>query len=195
MGMAPGLPRRTEPAPRRGIPVPFTPGGPSKASTAELAWGLILAASKRLVQADAGTRRGHWRGDAGGGGYPLPANLAGERLGLVGLGQIGARVARAGQAFGMDVLAWSQSLDDARAAEVGVRRVTKEELFETSAVSLHLVLSARTRGIVAAADLARMRPDAVIVNTARAGLVNQQALIDALAAWLDGTPIRLVNAR
>lgn len=96
----------------------------------------------------------------------------------------------------MDVLAWSQSLDDARAAEVGVRRVTKEELFETSAVvSLHLVLSARTRGIVAAADLARMRPDAVIVNTARAGLVNQQALIDALAAWLDGTPIRLVNAR
>lgn len=196
MGMAPGLPRRTEPAPRRGIPVPFTPGGPSKASTAELAWGLILAASKRLVQADAGTRRGHWRGDAGGGGYPLPANLAGERLGLVGLGQIGARAARAGQAFGMDVLAWSQSLDDARAAEVGVRRVTKEELFETSAVvSLHLVLSARTRGIVAAADLARMRPDAVIVNTARAGLVDQQALIDALAAWLDGTPIRLVNAR
>ncbi|ODS94862.1 MAG: hypothetical protein ABS56_17160 [Lautropia sp. SCN 69-89] len=240
-----------EAAARRGIPVSFTPGGPSKASTAELTWALILAATKRIVPSDGGTRRGHWRGDASGHGYALPANLAGERLGLLGLGQIGARVARAGQAFGMDVVAWSQNLDDARAAGVGVRRVAKEELFETSAVvSLHLVLSARTRGIVGAADLARMRSDAVIVNTSRAGLIDQQALIDALkagrpgaaaldvfdieplpaghrllalpnvtitphlgyvnaqvfaafyqgvvdalAAWLDGAPIRLVNAR
>src|SRR5690606_5669769 len=164
-------------AARRGIPVSFTPGGPSKASTAELTWALILAATKRVVQADGGTRAGHWRLDAQGRRYALPANLEGQRLGLVGLGQIGARVARGGRAFGMDVVAWSQNLDDARAAEVGVRRVPKQELFETSAaVSLHLVLSARTRGIVGAADLARMRPDAVIVNTSRSGLMDERAL-------------------
>ena len=176
-----------EAAARRGIPVSFTPGGPAKASTAELTWALLLAATKRLVRADAGTRRGHWRGDIEGHDYPLPTNLAGERLGLVGLGQIGARVARIGQAFGMDVVAWSQNLDDARAAEVGVRRVSKETLFETSAaVSLHLVLSARTRGIVGAAELARMRSDAVIVNTSRSGLLDERALAEALAAGRPG---------
>lgn len=176
-----------EAAARRGIPVSFTPGGPSKASTAELTWALILAASKRIVRADTGARCGHWRADAEGRGYALPANLAGERLGLLGLGQIGARVARVGQAFGMDVVAWSQNLDDARAAEVGVRRVTKEALLETSAVvSLHLVLSARTRRIVGAAELARMRPDAVIVNTSRSGLMDERSLIDALAAGRPG---------
>lgn len=176
-----------EAAARRGIPVSFTPGGPSKASTAELTWALVLAAMKRIVPADGGTRRGHWRADAEGRGYALPANLEGARLGLVGLGHIGARVARIGQAFGMDVVAWSRNLDDARAAEAGVRRVTKEELFETSAaVSLHLVLSDRTRGIVGAEDLARMRPDAVIVNTSRSGLMNETVLIDALAAGRPG---------
>jgi phosphoglycerate dehydrogenase-like enzyme len=240
-----------EAAARRGIPVSCTPGGPSKASTAELTWALLLAAMKRVVPADGGTRAGHWRLDSQGRRYALPANLEGQRLGLLGLGQIGARVARVGRAFGMDVVAWSQNLDDARAAEVGVRRVPKQELFETSAaVSLHLVLSARTRGIVGAADLARMRPDAVIVNTSRSGLMDERALaaalaagrpgwaaldvfdtepipighpllalptvtisphlgyvnaqvfsafhhgiVEALAAWLDGAPIRLVNAR
>ena len=176
-----------EAAARRGVPVSFTPSGPSKASTAELTWALILAATKRIVRADGDARRGHWRGDAEGRGSALPANLAGERLGLVGLGEIGARVARVGQAFGMDVVAWSQNLDDARAAAVGVQRVTREELFDTSAVvSLHLVLSARTRDIVGAADLARMRPDAVIVNTSRSGLMDERALIDALAAGRPG---------
>lgn len=87
----------------------------------------------------------------------------------------------------MDVVAWSQNLDDARASEVGVRRVSKEELFEISAaVSLHLVLSARTRGVVGAADLARMRSDAVIVNTSRSGLMDERALADALAAGRPG---------
>lgn len=240
-----------EAAARRGIPVSFTPSGPAKLATAELAWALILAATKRVVPADAGIRRGHWRGDACGRIYPLPANLAGERLGIVGLGTIGAHVARIGRAFGMDVVAWSSHLDDARAAEVGVRRVTKDELFATSAVvSLHLVLSARTQGIVGADDLARMRPDALIVNTSRAGLMDQatlaaalaagrpgaaaldvfdiepvpaghpllaapnltllphlgyvnaqvfatfyQGIVDALAAWLAGAPIRVLNAR
>jgi len=234
----------------RGIPVSFTPFGPSKASTAELAWALILAAAKRVTAADAGIRRGHWRGDGRGAAYPLPASLEGERLGLVGLGQIGSRVAAVGRAFGMEVVAWSPNLDDARAQAGGALKVSKEALFETSAVvSLHLVLSERTRGIVGAADLARMRSDAVLVNTSRAALVDEAALIealqrgrpglaaldvfgveplpagapilsqpntvltphlgyvnervftafrqgmaDALLAWLDGAPIRLVNA-
>ena len=174
-------------AARRGIVVSSTPGGPARASTAELTWALILAATKRVVAADAGMRRGHWRGDAQGHGYALPANLEGERLGLVGLGQIGARVARIGLAFGMEVVAWSQNLSEARAAEAGARLVSKEELFATSAVvSLHLVLSERTRGIVGAAELAHMRPDAVIVNTSRAGLMDEQALVRALAAGRPG---------
>jgi phosphoglycerate dehydrogenase-like enzyme len=234
----------------RGIPVSFTPFGPSKSSTAELTWALILAAAKRVTVADAGVRRGHWRGDAHGAAYPLPVNLEGERLGLVGLGQIGSRVAAVGRAFGMEVVAWSPNLDNERAQAGGATRVSKEELFETSAiVSLHLVLSDRTRGIVGSADLARMRSDAVLVNTSRAALVDEAALIealgrgrpglagldvfgieplpagapvvslpntvltphlgyvndkvfaafrqglaDALLAWLDGAPIRLVNA-
>lgn len=174
-------------AARRGIPVSFTPFGPSKSSTAELTWALILAATKRVPMADAGIRRGHWRGDAHGMPYPLPANLEGERLGLVGLGQIGARVAAVGRAFGMEVVAWSPNLDDARAQAGGARRVSKEELFETSAVvSLHLVLSDRTRGIVGAGDLARMRSDAVLVNTSRAALVDEAALLDALARGRPG---------
>lgn len=170
-------------AARRGIPVSSTPGGPSKASTAEQTWALILAAAKRVVAADTGTRAGHWRTDADGVAYALPANLEGERLGVVGLGHIGERVARVGLAFGMEVLAWSPNLDHKRAAAVGVRRVSKEELFDTAGVvSLHLVLSDRSRGIVAASELARMRADAILVNTSRAGLIDQSALLDALRA-------------
>jgi len=174
-------------AARRGIPVSSTPGGPVKASTAEQTWALILAAAKRVVPCDGGTRAGNWRTDADGDAYPLPVSLAGERLGLIGLGHIGTRVAAVGRAFGMDVVAWSQNLYHARAAEAGARRVSREELFETSAVvSLHLVLSERTRGIVGAADLARMRSDAVIVNTSRAGLMDETMLLDALRAGRPG---------
>jgi D-3-phosphoglycerate dehydrogenase len=174
-------------AARCGIPVSSTPGGPSKASTAEQTWALILAAAKRVVAADTGTRAGHWRADAAGVSYALPANLEGERLGVVGLGHIGERVARVGLAFGMEVLAWSPNLDDERAATVGVRRVSKEELFDTAGVvSLHLVLSDRSRGIVGAGELARMRTDAILVNTSRAGLIDQSALLDALRAGRPG---------
>ncbi|MCM5569573.1 D-2-hydroxyacid dehydrogenase family protein [Burkholderiaceae bacterium FT117] len=168
-------------AARRGIPVSCTPFGPSKSSTAEQAWALILAAAKRVTVADAGTRRGHWRGDASGERYGLPANLEGERLGLVGLGQIGSKVAAVGRAFGMEVVAWSPNLDDARAQAAGAVRVSKDELFETAGVvSLHLVLSDRTRGIVGAGELARMRDDSIFVNTSRSGLVDGAALLDAL---------------
>lgn len=174
-------------AARRGIPVSFTPFGPSKSSTAELTWALILASAKRVIEADAGIRRGHWRGDANGRPYPLTTCLEGERLGLLGLGQIGSRVAAVGRAFGMEVVAWSPNLDAARAQAGGAALVSRQELFETSAVvSLHLVLSERTRGIVGADDLARMRADALLVNTSRAGLVDTGALVAALGRGRPG---------
>ncbi|MGB7301750.1 MAG: D-2-hydroxyacid dehydrogenase family protein [Burkholderiaceae bacterium] len=167
----------------RAIPVSNTPGGPSKASTAEQTWALLLAASKQLVPADTGMRAGHWRRDANNQPYPLPSMVEGERLGMVGLGSIGERVARVGLAFGMDVVAWSQNLTDERAAEVGVKRVDKAELFSTSRfISMHLVLSDRSRGIVGADEMKLMRPDSVIVNTSRAGLFDNKALIAGLKA-------------
>jgi len=166
---------------RQGVVVSNTPGGPVKACTAEQTWALILAGAKRLAAADAGVRAGHWRGDARGARYALPFCLEGARLGVVGLGAIGERVARIGQAFGMEVLAWSTNLSEERAAEVGVRRVSREELFSACrVVTLHLVLSQRTRAIVGAADLARMAPDSLLVNTSRSGLIEDGALVTAL---------------
>ena len=166
---------------RRGVVVSNTPGGPVKACTAEQTWALILAGAKHLAAADAGVRAGYWRGDGQGARYPLPFCLEGERLGVIGLGAIGERVARIGQAFGMEVLAWSNNLSEERAAEVGARRVAREELFSSCRViTLHLVLSARSRGIVGAADLARMAPNSLLVNTSRAGLVEDGALLAAL---------------
>jgi D-3-phosphoglycerate dehydrogenase len=167
----------------RGIPVSTTPGGPSKASTAEQTWALLLAAAKQVTPAETGMRRGFWRHDADQNRYPMPSLLEGQRLGVVGLGAIGERVARVGQAFGMDVVAWSQNLTNERAAEVGVQRVDKDELIRTSRfVSLHLVLSDRTRGVIGRDELGAMRTDAVLVNTSRAGLIDTPALIEGLKA-------------
>jgi phosphoglycerate dehydrogenase-like enzyme len=105
----------------------------------------------------------------------------GRRLGLVGLGQIGKRMARIGQVFGMEVIAWSPHLTPERAAEVGARAVSKAELFaEADVVSLHMVLAPDTTGLVSHAELAPMKPSAVLVNTARAGLIDEHALIAAL---------------
>jgi phosphoglycerate dehydrogenase-like enzyme len=119
-------------------------------------------------------RAGRWQRTIG-------FDLAGARLGVVGLGRLGRQVARVGLAFEMDVVAWSQNLTAGAAAEAGVRRVERDELFETSdVVTLHLRLSERTRGIVGAAELARMRPSAVLINTSRGPLVDEAALIDAL---------------
>ncbi|GAA4700435.1 D-2-hydroxyacid dehydrogenase family protein [Nocardioides conyzicola] len=151
--------------------------------TVELTWALILGLARHLVAeselfADPATP---WQSTVG-------TDLAGATLGLVGLGRIGERVARVGQAFGMDVAAWSPHLTTERAAEAGVRLVTKDELFAGSdVVSLHLVLADTTRGIVGAPELAAMRPTAYLVNTARAGLVDTGALVDALrAGWIAG---------
>ncbi|MCP3143197.1 D-2-hydroxyacid dehydrogenase family protein [Pyxidicoccus xibeiensis] len=156
----------------RGITVCGT--GNVGAPTAELAWGLILALVKRIPAEDRALRAGTWQ-------TGLTEGLAGKRLGLVGLGKLGGQMARVGAAFGMEVVAWSQNLTDARAAEVGARRVEKGELFSTSdVVSLHLVLGERTRGVVGEPELRAMKPTAWFVNTARAGLVDEAALLAVL---------------
>ncbi|WP_040339801.1 D-2-hydroxyacid dehydrogenase family protein [Candidatus Blastococcus massiliensis] len=148
--------------------------GASAEATVELTWGLILATLRHIPREDASMRAGGWQQTLGG-------DLAGARLGVVGLGRLGSRVATIGQAFGMDVVAWSQNLTDERAAEVGVRRVERDELFATSdVVTVHLLLSRRTRGLVGADDLGRMKPTAVLVNTSRGPIVQEQALLDAL---------------
>jgi phosphoglycerate dehydrogenase-like enzyme len=107
--------------------------------------------------------------------------LEGDRFGVIGLGEIGRRVARIAQGFGMEVVAWSQNLTNEKAAAFGVRRVEKNELLATSrVVSLHLVLSDRTRGIIGPTEYSLMRRDALLVNTSRAGLIDEHALLAAL---------------
>lgn len=166
----------------RGIPVAHTEMGESKASTAELTWALILAAAKRLEAYLALVRKGQWR-DAG----PLPAVLAGQRLGLIGLGGIGSRVAQAGAAFDMEIVTWSPHMTPERAAEAGARPVPLEELLSSAkVVSLHLVPGDATRKLLNAERLATMRGDSILVNTARSALVDMAALEKALDAGRPG---------
>ncbi len=123
-------------------------------------------------------RAGGWRDD-----QPLPSVLAGERLGLIGLGEIGGRVARVAQAFGMQVVAWSPRMTPERAAEKGATAVSIEELLSTSkVVSLHLVPTDQTRGLLNAERLALMRDDAILVNTSRSALIDMPSLLAALRA-------------
>lgn len=160
----------------RGITVCYTGGGPSGSSTAELALGLMLAAARWIPASDVAVRDGRFQL-----GTPVGHVLDGKTLGLVGLGRIGARMAAYGRALGMKVLAWSQNLTAEVAAAAGAARAEKDELFATSdVVSMHLVLSDRTRGIVGAADIARMKQGAILVNTARAQLVDESALVAAV---------------
>ena len=159
-------------AAERGVPVCGT--GYFSSGTAEMTWALILATARHVPQEEASVRAGGWQQTIG-------TDLAGARLGVVGLGRLGSRVAKIGQAFEMDVVAWSQNLTDERAAEVGVKRVEKEELFETSdVVTIHLVLSRRTRGLVGPAELLAMKPTATLINTSRGPIVDEDALVDAL---------------
>jgi phosphoglycerate dehydrogenase-like enzyme len=154
-----------------GVSAP-TPGGVP--STAEVAWALILAVLKRVTVEDRAIRAGRWQTD-------LPANLGGATLGLVGLGHLGASMVGPARAFGMDVIAWSQNLTSERAAEVGAEPVSQEELLGRSdVVSIHLVLSERTRGLIGADELSRMRRTAVLINTSRGPIVDERALADAL---------------
>ncbi|MGW1882736.1 D-2-hydroxyacid dehydrogenase family protein [Streptomyces sp. NPDC001970] len=146
----------------------------------EMTWALLLGLARGIVaEATALRTGGPWQSTLG-------ADLHGRRLGLLGLGKIGSRVAQIGLAFGMDVVAWSQNLTRERADEVGAGlAASKEELLETSDfVSVHLALSDRTRGLLGAAELGLMRPAGYLVNTSRAAIVDQDAL---LAALRDGT--------
>lgn len=148
----------------------------SAAATAELAFALILACARAVPLADATMRAGGWHA-----GVPLGTVLAGKRLGIVGLGKLGSRVAGYGRAFGMEVVAWSQNLTEEAAAAGGARRVSREEIFGTSdVISLHLVLSDRTRGLVGAGELATMKDGAILVNTSRGPIVDEAALVAEL---------------
>ena len=156
-----------------GVVVCNTGGTASSQGTAELALGLMLAAARRIVSGDAAIRAGRFQDGVGVG--PL---LAGKTLGIVGLGRIGAMVARYGAALEMRVVAWSRSLTQAAGVEVAA---SLEALLEASdVVSLHVPLSPGSRGLIGAAEIARMRPGAILVNTSRAGLVEPAALLAAL---------------
>jgi phosphoglycerate dehydrogenase-like enzyme len=157
----------------RGITVCGTRGGGN--GTAELTWGLLIGAARNIPAEDAAMREGRWQ-DIG-----VGYDLIGKTIGCVGLGNIGARVAKVALAFGMNVIAWSQNLTAERAAEAGATLVTKEELFsQADYITVHYVLSDRTRGMVGAADIARMKPTAFLINTSRGPLVDEKALVEAL---------------
>ncbi len=167
----------------RGIPVSNTGKDPGKDGTTEHAWALILAAARRLETQMALVRAGQWRD-----GGALPSILKGERLGLVGFGEIGQRVGRVGAAFGMELVTWSPHMTPERAAAGGAKSVPLEELLSTSkVVSLHLVPGAQTRKLIDAERLALMRPDGILVNTSRSALVDMAAVVPALDAGRPGT--------
>jgi phosphoglycerate dehydrogenase-like enzyme len=210
----------------------------------ELAWGLLMATVRNLAEEHRRVRDGGWQATAG-------VTLSGKTLGLLGLGRLGKRMNEYAKVFGMEVIAWSQNLTDEAVAAVGVRRVEKETLFrEADVISIGLVLSERTRGLVAGPELALMKPSAYLINISRGPIVDEAALIaalragriagagldvydteplpadhplrslpnvtlsphlgyvtrellgavysdtvEAVAAWLDGTPIRIVNSK
>ena len=142
----------------------------------ELTWALILALSRQVPQAAAAMRAGRWEPTVG-------LDLRGSTLGLLGLGRLGGQVATIARAFGMELAAWSPRLTEERAAVHGARLVGRRELFAVSdIVSIHLILAESTRGLVGAAELAAMKPTAYLVNTSRGPIVDQDALLAALAA-------------
>jgi len=143
-------------------------------ATPEFAWGLMIATVRNLAEEHLSMRAGGWQASTG-------MTLSGKTLGLLGLGRIGKRMAEYAKVFGMQVVAWSQNLTEDAAAAVGARRVGKAALFEESdVVSIHLVLSERTRGLVAEPELALMKPHAYLINTSRGPIVDEAALIAAL---------------
>ena len=161
-----------EAASELGITVCGTNGGGE--GTTELTWGLILAMLRHIPEEERRSRAGSW-------GTTVGIGVKGKTLGLIGLGHIGSLVARVAKAFDMNVIAWSQNMTNERANECGATLVDKETLFRDSdIVSVHLVLSDRTRGLVGKSDLAFMKPSAYIVNTSRGPIIDEMALIDVL---------------
>ncbi len=149
--------------------------GGSAQATAELAWGLILGLMRRIPFEDRAMREGHWQ-------TTLGHDLSGKTLGLLGLGRLGSQVAKVGIAFGMDVVGWSQNLTAERAAECGAARAHSlgDLLRAADVVSIHLVLSDRTRDLIGAREFGLMKPTAYLVNTSRGPIVNEAALVDAM---------------
>lgn len=156
----------------RGIDVVFT--GYDSAPTIEFTWALILASARNIAGENLSLKSGGWQ-------LGIGTGLRGKILGVLGLGRVGSEVARIGQAFGMKVIAWSQNLTTEKAEAVGAELVSREELFTRADIlTIHLVLSERSRGLVGAAELARMKPTARLINTSRGPIVDEAALIDTL---------------
>jgi phosphoglycerate dehydrogenase-like enzyme len=159
-------------AAERGISIAHT--GYTSAPTIELTWALILASARHIPAEAASVRFGSWQ-------HTLGDDLHGKTLGILGLGNVGSGVARVGLAFGMKVIAWSQNLTSEAATAVGAHLVSKEELLRTAdVISIHMVLSARTKGLIGAAEFALMKDSARLINTSRGPLVVETALLDAL---------------
>jgi phosphoglycerate dehydrogenase-like enzyme len=151
-----------------------TATGYSPTSTVELTWALIMASNRNLVDECISVRSGGWQTSVG-------RELDGQVLGILGLGDIGSKIARIGTCFGMTVIAWSQNLDAAKAEAGGATLVSKDDLFRRSdTLSIHLKLSDRTRGLVGAEELALMKPRSWLVNTSRGPIVDEAALLEAL---------------
>jgi phosphoglycerate dehydrogenase-like enzyme len=148
-------------------------GGSGK-STADLAFGLILSLARHLPTEVANMRAGRWQTTVG-------FDLAGRTLGIVGLGNLGGQVAKVGAAFGMTVIAWSENLTTERAQQAGATLVSQDDLFRTAdIVTIHSVLSPRTRGLVGARELGLMKPTALLINTSRGPIVDSGAILEAL---------------
>ena len=161
-------------AEERGIRVTGT--GYRSTPTVEMTWAFILASARHIVRESNSVRQGGWQTSIG-------RELGGRTLGVLGLGNVGAQVARIGLAFGMEVIAWSQNMTAEIAEVAGATLVEMEELFrEADIVTIHLVLSARTQGLVGAAELALMKPASWLVNTSRGAIVEEGALIRSLEA-------------
>ncbi len=158
----------------RGIPVLGTSN--SAEATPELAWGLIIGLARHIHTENQRMRGGSWI-------TTLGTDLSGKTLGILGLGRIGAKMARIGNAFDMKVIAWSHNLTPERAAEAGAERVEKDELFRRSDyLTIHYKLGERSHGLVGARELGLMKPGAYLVNTSRGPIVDTQALIETLTA-------------
>jgi phosphoglycerate dehydrogenase-like enzyme len=167
-----------ETARSRGVVVCGT--GSRATAPVELTWALILALSRQLLTEATNVREGRWQSTIG-------RDLSGRVLGIVGLGRIGSEVAAVAHAFGMDVLAWSANLTTERAETLGARAVTLDTLLtESDVVTIHLVLSERTRGLIGPRELGLMKPDALLVNTARGPIIDEAAIVKALHSGLLG---------
>ena len=163
---------------RQGVTVCNTPRSEALYSTAELALGLMIAAARALPAADRAMRAGGFQF-----GVPVGIGLAGKTLGIVGAGRLGARLARYALALDMKVIAWSPNLTAEKAQEAGAVLVGKSDLMrDADVISMHMVLSRRTRGLVGAEDIARMKQGAILINTSRGPLIDEAALLAAVQA-------------